>query len=43
MKPNKYILACAMFVAAIMAVASSARAQIQTTGYARFTERHHYD
>ena len=31
MKPNKYVIACAMFVAAIIAVASSARAQ-QITG-----------
>ena len=32
MKPNKYILPCAMFAVAIMAAASSAPAQIQTTG-----------
>jgi arylsulfatase A-like enzyme len=32
MRPNKYILQYAMFVTAVMAVASSARAQIQTTG-----------
>ena len=32
MKPNQYILACAMLVAAIMVAAPSARAEIQTTG-----------
>jgi arylsulfatase A-like enzyme len=32
MKPNNYIIACAMFMAAAMAVAPSARAQMQTTG-----------
>ena len=39
MKPNKYILACAMFVAAIMAVAPSAKSQIQTTGTPGSPER----
>ena len=41
MKPNKYILPCAMFVAAIMAAASSAPAQMQTTGTPGSPERDH--
>ena len=40
MKPNKYILPCAMFVAAVMAAAPSAKAQ-SNHRHAGFTQRHH--
>ena len=40
MKPNQYILACAMLVAAIMVAAPSAQAQ-QITGTPGSPDRHH--
>ena len=43
MKSAGKILFRVTLAAAVMAVAPSARAQIQTTGHARFTECHDHD
>ena len=43
MKPNKYIIACAMFVGGRHGGCALRKSTNTSHRHARFTERHHYD